>query len=67
MLPIHLTESEKKRYERTKEAEKFAKEVIVQCQQRNFTIKQFSQIVETLDFKRQLLESHAADTVKMGD
>lgn len=66
-LKIKLTETEKARMARDDEASKFANEIIEQCRQKNFTVRQFNHILGILDFKRQLLESHAADIVKMND
>ena len=52
---------------RREEAEKFAHRIFEECQQQNFTVKQFETIVSILDFKRQLLNEHAADITRIKD
>lgn len=49
------------------EAAEFAGDLIKQCQQQNYTLKQFYQVSNAFDFKCQLLESTAADTARMRD
>ena len=65
-FPICMTESEKRRSERQKEAATFAANAIEQCKQMNFTIKQFRQIMDILDVKRKILSSYTEDAVRMG-
>ncbi len=62
-----FTMKDEERMMQKNEAAEFAVNLIKQCQQQNFTLKQFYQISNAFDFKRQLLESSAADTAKMGD
>ena len=67
ILGIKLSECETARINRRDEVEKFADEIVKQCQQQNFTIKEFGIMVEKLSDTRQILESHAADITRLGD
>ncbi len=66
-LKVNVSKSEAERKRRREEAEKFAHRIFEECQQQNFTVKQFETIVSILDFKRQLLNEHAADITRIKD
>ena len=60
------TQDEIERGKRIEEAKRFAQEIEKECRKRNFTVAQFEQIVESLDFDKQLWQMRASDTTRMG-
>ena len=60
------TQDEIERGKRIEEAKHFAQEIEKECRKRNFTVAQFEQIVESLDFDKQLWQMRASDTTRMG-
>ena len=64
-MTMTLTQEEIERGKRIEDAKNLAESVYKQCQQMNFTVAQFQKVVSILDFKRQLMEMHAADVTRM--
>lgn len=66
---VKLTEEEKEKEKRLKEegdeVGRFASEIFEQCRQKEFTVRQFNVLVNSLDIKRQLMNDRAAGVTRI--
>lgn len=60
-----LSETEMVRMRRMGQVKKFAADIVEKCEKEEFTVREFENLVEFLDTKRQLLNMRAADETKV--